>query len=149
MSRERDHVDLFAGHNSRGEPVLEEVHVDRLDDGTYRVVATPGLVLGIAAGDVLRVTADGRYEIVRRGGNLAVQVFGPPEVIEEVTKDVWALGGSLEGRTDKLTVFTVPVRAGFAAVERVFEDLVARHPEVEWYYGNVYADDGVTPLDWW
>jgi hypothetical protein len=55
-------------------------------------------------------------------------------------------GGSLDGRARRLPVFTVPVEAGFDRVERVFTDLAERHPDVDWYDGNVYADDGVTPL---
>ena len=31
----------------------------------------------------------------------------------------------------------------------MFEGFVALHPEHEWHFGNVYGDDGVTPLGWW
>jgi hypothetical protein len=141
---------MVAGIKSSGEPVFEQVLVDRLDGGAYRVVATPGLVLGIAAGDVIRVTPEARYEIVERGCNLAVHVYGGHDLVDEVMKDVWELGGSLDGRADNLTVYTIPVSAGFPQVEQVFNDLVARHPDVEWYYGNVYdTEDGVTLLNWW
>jgi hypothetical protein len=107
-------------------------------------------VLGIAANDVVRITPGASYEIVERGRNLAVQVYGNHDAVDEVTKDVWELGGSLDGRADNLTVYTIPLTAGFAKVEQVFNDLVARHPDVEWYFGNVYDnEDGVTPLGWW
>lgn len=46
-------------------------------------------------------------------------------------------------------MFTVPVRAGFERIERVMADAVASHPDCEWYFGNVYAEDGVTQLGWW
>ena len=49
---------MVAGHKTSGEPVFEQVLVDLLDDGTYRIIATPGLVLGVAADDVVRVTPD-------------------------------------------------------------------------------------------
>ena len=150
MQAERTTVDMVAGTKSSGEPVFEEVLVDRLHGGVYRVVATPGLVLGIAADDVVRVTPEARYEIVKRGRNLAVHVYGDHDLVDEVTMDVWELGGSLDGRADNLTVYTMPVSAGLPQVERVFNDLVARHPDVEWYFGNVYdTKDGVTPLNWW
>ena len=42
---------------------FEQVLVDPVADGIYRVVATPGLVLGIAAGDIIRVTPEAGYEI--------------------------------------------------------------------------------------
>jgi hypothetical protein len=82
--------------------------------------------------------------------NLAVHVYGPHALADEAVVDVKGLGGTLDGRAPNLTVFTVPVTAGFAAVEAAFNRLVAQHPEVEWYFGNVYDPaDGVTPLGWW
>lgn len=44
----------------------------------------------------------------------------------------------MDGRARGLTVFTIPVSAGFACVEEIFNRLTKRHPEVEWYFGNVY-----------
>ena len=150
MAAERTTVDLVAGRKASGEPVFEEVLVDRLDGDTYRIVATPGLVLGVAADDIVRVSPEAQFEVVERGRNLAVQVYGRHEDVDEITKDVWELGGALDGRADNLTVYTIPVTAGFPRVEAVFNALVARHPDVEWYFGNVYdPEDGVTPLDWW
>jgi hypothetical protein len=47
-------------------------------------------------------------------------------------------------------VFTVPVSAGFGAVEAAFDGYVRRQPGAEWYFGNVYDErDGMTPLNWW
>jgi hypothetical protein len=147
---ERTTVSLVAGHASSGRPVLEEVLVDRLDADVYRIVATPGLVLGVAAGDTIRVQPDTGFTLLERGRNLAIQVYGPHELADEVVTDVWALGGSLDGRAKGLTVFTIPVDATFPRVEAIFDGLAARHPEVEWYFGNVYDEtDGVTPLNWW
>ena len=52
--------------------------------------------------------------------------------------------------TNKVRVFTVPVSAGFGPVEAVFNSYTQRHPDVEWYFANVYDErDGVTPLNWW
>ena len=49
-----------------------------------------------------------------------------------------------------MIVFTIPVSAGFAAVARMFDSVVAQHPGSQWLYGNVYdPKDGKTPLDWW
>jgi len=61
------------------------------------------------------------------------------------------LGGTLEGSAheDRVFIFTLPVTATFSAVEAVFNRFVEQHPESEWYFGNVYAADGVTPLGWW
>ena len=56
-----------------------------------------------------------------------------------------ALGGHLDGRTATNLVYTVPVTAGFDAIEAIFADLAS---SVEWYYGNVYdPKDGATSLN--
>lgn len=34
-------------------------------------------------------------------------------------------------------------------MEGVLTGFCSRHPRLRWYYGNVYADDEVTPLGWW
>jgi hypothetical protein len=111
-------------------------------------------VQGIAAGDEFRlVDPDGAFEVVRRSGNLAVQVYSRKAVApvkEELTQAVERLGGNLDGCIERGMVFTIPVRAGFRAIEAVFNKCVADHPEMEWYYGNVYDPrDGKTPLNWW
>lgn len=93
--------------------------------------------------------AEGTFKVVARGQNLAIQVYGSHAVVDEVTDDVARMGGGLDGRAPGVTVFTIPVAAGFAAVETLFNRLVERHPEVEWYFGNAYDPDGVTPLGWW
>lgn len=151
MTERRTTVDLVAGQKSSGEPVYEEVLVDREGADTYRVVATPALALGTAAGDVIEVDPQrGTFDVVVRGQNLAVQVYGRHALVDEVTDDVVRLGGGLDGRAPGITVFTIPVSAGFPAVEAVFNGLAERHAEIEWYFGNVYDPiDGVTPLGWW
>jgi hypothetical protein len=50
-------VVALAGLKSSGEPVMEELLVDVLEAGYWRLVASPGLILGIAAGDTFRLNA--------------------------------------------------------------------------------------------
>jgi hypothetical protein len=52
-------------------------------------------------------------------------------------------------RGDRIFIFTLPVAATFPIVEGLFSRFVADHPASQWLYGNVYADDGVTPIGWW
>ena len=68
-------IELYAGNRSDGTPIREEVRVELLGAGRYKVLCSPGLVQGIAADDVIDVVSDDRFEIVSRGGNLCVQVF--------------------------------------------------------------------------
>jgi hypothetical protein len=147
----RSHVDLFVEGAKPGR--TQPVEVEHLGEGLLRVQCSPGLVEGIAAGDTIRVTgSDGRFEVVERGGNLSIKVFsrGPVAAIRDhIERGLAPLGGCCDGNIDRAAVFTVPVRAGFERIERVMAAAVATHPDCEWYFGNVYADDGVTPLGWW
>ncbi len=45
-------------------------------------------------------------------------------------------------------MFTVPVSVGFARIEELLNAFVPGTSGSSWYYANVYADDGVTPLGW-
>ncbi|WP_412543283.1 DUF4265 domain-containing protein [Longispora sp. K20-0274] len=144
-------VNLVAGHKDTGEPVLEEVLVSRLADGDYRLLVTPGLVLGVAAGDTISVDEESHlHALVARGGNIAVHVYGNAASVLSVADDIRALGGWHDGGLKEvLTVYTVPYRDGFRALEAILNGLVHSDPAIEWYYGNVYAADEVTPLRWW
>ncbi len=148
---QRQTLDLRAGVKTSGEPVYEEVLVDRLGNQTYRLAASPGLVLGVAAGDVIELEpADvSKFRILERGGNLAVHVHTERETAG-LASEIAKLGGWLDGQVKNLTIFTVPVSAGFKEIERVFNDFARREGGTEWYYGNVYDPaDGATPLNWW
>ena len=85
----------------------------------------------------------------RRGRNLAIQVYADHAQADGLIGEFAGLGGRIDARASGLTVFTVPVEAGFPRVESALRRFVAAHPDAEWYFGNVYAADGVTPLNWW
>lgn len=147
-------VHLYAGTNDLGTRVLDEVEVDVLGDNRFRIARSPGLVLGLARGDVIRIEADFRFEIIRRGGNVAVQVHAPPElesgVRGELAERLAAIGGSLDEYLEhRIAVFSVPLSDGFERIEAIAGEFVRIHPECDWYYGNVYDTDNVTPLRWW
>lgn len=146
-------IHLVAGAGSAGQVVREVVLVRQSSPDTYEVLASPGLVLGVAAGDTIRLTAPGEFDVVARGGNVCVQLFrgsGVAEVEELATRRLSSVGGWLDGRSAKQLVYTVPASAGFGPLEQALGQVVARFPDVEWFYGNVYdPKDGVTPLDWW
>jgi len=148
---ERTTIDLAAGQKTSREPVLEEILVTREGRERYRVEASPGLLLGLARGDLIEVDPEERsFVVLEPGGNVAGHVYGPHDVAAQVPEAVHALGGSLDGRTKDLTVFTLPVTVGFPAIESVFADLAPTDERIEWYFGIVYDPaDGVTPLGWW
>lgn len=151
---DQETLQLEAGRNSRGEPVLEEVAVEPLAGGRFRLLASPGLLDGLAAGDVFELDDAGRYGVVERSGNICVQLYYPRadlhrRVDEELVPDVNAAGGWLDGRAPGLSVLTFPLSVGFPAIERLLETWTEAVPGASWSYANVYAEDGVTPLGWW
>ena len=142
---------LVAGRKTTGEPVYEEVLGSPRPGGTFEVLKTPGLVMGIAAGDQIQIGDEpGTFDVVERGGNLAIHVYGPGSAGRSIESDVGRLGGWWDGGIpDRLTIYTIPVTAGWAAIEDLLNRLARSAGDVEWFYGNVYAEDGSTPLNWW
>ncbi|WP_328991034.1 DUF4265 domain-containing protein [Kribbella sp. NBC_01245] len=147
------HVGLLAGTGPSGRLVHEEVPAKRLADGAYQLTATPALVRGCAAGDIVQLTADGGFQVTSRDGNVAIQAFVDTEFtageIQHLTAAFEPLAGVVEAPTHRrFLVVTVPVRAGFEAIEAAMANWHAAVPTADWSFGNVFADDG-TPLNWW
>jgi hypothetical protein len=144
---------LLAGQSSSGAPAYEEVLAEQQSTKRYKLLKSPGLVQGLAAGDVFEPLPDGTFNVIERGRNLCIQIFGRADMnpVERLaTERLGVLGGRPDGQSKRELVYTVPIAAGFPAVEAVLNELVARFPEAEWYFGNVYdPSDGVTPLNWW
>ena len=150
MSEPHIHLAIHGARSGGKEPV----HAEALGGARYRVLSSPGFVLGVAASDEIELLDDeGHFRVVRRGGNVAVQVFSREPVQsfrESLARDVRdELGGVLDGGIERGLVFTIPVTAGFAAIEALFDDMVTLHPGTEWMYGNVYDPDTKAPLGWW
>ncbi len=115
----------------------------------------------LAAGDTIRVTniEVGTFDIVARGGNIAVQFYLPEiesddlqatlKVGKEITPAIELLGGRLDGHTAGLIVYTIPIGAGFRAIEDAFVAAVSEFPGSQWQYANVYEATTGEPLRWW
>ena len=136
----------------------ETLPVVALEHGGYLLLASPGFVEGLAAGDefVPDEHSPCGYRVLRRGGNLCVWFYLAEPVGERdeatvgVRRTAESLGGRLDGGYSRMLVLTVPLAAGFDAVAAAFDDAVRRHAGASWLYGNVYdPSDGVTPLNWW
>jgi hypothetical protein len=156
---EPNEVQIVAGFRD-GEPVYEYVPAVSLGGNRYRLTGSPGFALGIANGDEIETDPAERlgYRVLRRGGNVGIQVFLWRYSADErakLTQKIKQIGGWLDGgRGDgsgaSLLVYTIPVTAGFAAIESVMSEASAQLPIDQWLYANVYDPmDGVTPLDWW
>jgi len=148
-------VHVLAGLNDRGEEVLDELTVVPLRDGTFRLTRTPPLVMGLAAGDLIRLYPNShQFEVLEHGGNLAVLVTAPHQLEGRVRRDLGdrlrAIGGNLDEYVrSELAVFTVPVAPGFPAIEAILNTFAESRPGVAWYYANVYDPVTDEPLRWW
>lgn len=145
-----DHIRLHVEGSDDG---TQPVPARRLPDGTFEILYSPGFVEGVAAGDIIRVTnaKTGTFEVVRRGGNLAVKVFREPEirsVLAWLEPRFAELSARIDGHIERAFVLTIPVRTGFTAVEAAMSAASAEFSGLEWYYGNVYDEEG-RPLNWW
>lgn len=136
-----------------GREVFEEVLTERLEEHVFRLRRSPGLVLGLAAGDEIEVDEGGGFSLLKRAGNICIQVYwrGDLRDLEQfVGLRLKKIGGWIDGRSHAEIVCTVPISAGFQSVESVFNSAAQEYSGLEWYYGNVYDPvDGVTPLNWW
>ena len=148
-------VPIFSGGAHQGEEVLP---VLSLGHGRYILLASPGFVEGLAAGDEFELDASVAYghRVLRRGGNLCVWFYHAELVDQSSTATAGirvvaeSLGGRLDGGYSHMLVLTVPLAAGFDAVAGAFDEAVRRHAGSAWLYGNVYdPSDGMTPLNWW
>ena len=148
----RHTLNIFVQKRRDGSPFYEEVLVEPLGDGRYKLVQSPGLVLDTAADDIFELDDQHRLEMIERGMNLCIQVFHRTkgtELERALARRMITVGGRLDGQTASVIVYTVPVSVGFRRVEEALE-VVAEFPDAKWYYGNVYdPEDGVTPLNWW
>jgi|RhiMetdeSRZDD1v2_1073273.scaffolds.fasta_scaffold00066_34 hypothetical protein len=146
-------VNLVAATNPDGTPFYESVLVEHIGPQRYLVLASPGLLEGFAAGDEIELVPEqgSGYRVTKRGGNVCVQFFwNADESRPWLEPRVAALGGRLDGQTPGILVFTIPVTAGFPAIESIFYEADKRYPGCKWMYGNVYDPvDGVTQLNWW
>ncbi|MCI0585795.1 MAG: DUF4265 domain-containing protein [Planctomycetes bacterium] len=151
------HLDLPVLDSGETEVVSREVlEVERLGDGGFRLLQSPAFVWGIAAGDVIELDpgALSGLRLRSRAGNLAVVVALPDAAdkgaapIRRLIGDVASMGGVLDGGPERMLVFTIPVKAGFARIESAFNLLQRSLEGAGWWYGNVY-DRNDRPLGWW
>lgn len=137
-----------------GKPQREPVHAEPVTPGVWRILHSPGFVLGIAAGDEFSFDdEDGSFRVLKRSGGLAIQIFSKQRIaddlpaLEELAE---SLSGTVDGSIERAAVLTIPVAVGFPKIESALRSMCANRPHLEWFFGNVYdPSDGITPLRWW
>jgi hypothetical protein len=135
-----------------GSDVVEEVLVERSDEGTLRVASSPGMIDGLAADDIIVLDAQAKtgYRLVTRGQNVCVHVFreagDAAELRLRLEPVVESIGGWLDATMGAAGLcFTIPVHVGFATIEEAFRSVLGD----DWYYSNVYDEMTNAPLNWW
>jgi hypothetical protein len=154
-----DHVNVAVeGASSKG---VESVPAQYIGDKKWRLLRSPLYAMQLAAGDTImpRANEAGAFEVISRGGNVAVHFYLPESELDdsEATKAaaddlaprVAKLQGRLDGRTLGLMVFTIPIAATFSAIEDLFAAAVSERPGAQWQFANVYHPATGEPLRWW
>lgn len=117
------------------------------------MLGTPGIAQGCATGDEIVVEPDGSHLVQRRGGNVAVHIYTrgsfSPEDLAGLRAAFAHVGGSVEAPANgRFAVVTVPVVAGFPAIEAAIHGWSVDRDDVERNFGNVYDESG-SLLNWW
>jgi hypothetical protein len=133
-----------AGKTSSGRDVMEELLVSPEADA-WRLLRSPGLVLGTTVDEARDV------RVLRRGGNVAVQLFfmsDGADVVKAALAAFADIEARLDGESNRQVVFTIPFAVGFEAIEKRLAIVMRSCPGADWMYGNVY-DENRQPLSWW
>lgn len=154
MEQEHAVLQLYAGTRPDGEPVYEKAAVRALPDAGYLLLHSPGFIRGIARGDTIALVSEraGTFKVLSRGGNLAVRVYcrGEAEFPDTIlTPQVTQLEGRRDIKSAHLLVYSIPAKAGFEAIESIFDEALSGSPDNSWAYGNVYDEHSGQPLNWW
>jgi len=156
MMPQQQKISLLIQESPPGGATHEVLPAVHLGGNRYCLLNSPAMVFDVAAGDEIELFPDGKFEIVSRSGNIAIQFF--KKSVEESRRadlkghlvEAFArIGGWLDGESPSMLVFTVSVGVGFPSIEREISRVASHHPTLEWTYGNVYGADGKTPLNWW
>jgi len=154
-----DHVNVAVdGSATKG---VGPVPARQLEDGSWLLLHSPLYALQLAAGDTIRIVDNetGTFDVLAHGGNVVVQFYlseqewkdpqATARAASAITPGVVACGGRLEGQTRGLIVYTIPLEAGFSAIEAMFAEAVHAFPGAQWQYTNVYDARTGEPLRWW
>jgi hypothetical protein len=123
----------------------ETLEVAPVSPNRLRLLHSPALVDGLAGGDVIELdsTAAEGFRLVSRSRNASIAA-------RRLRDALLALGGVFDGGPPRMLVFTVPLSAGFPAIENALHRFLEDQGGAAWWYGNVYErGDSTRPLDWW
>lgn len=134
----------------------EDVFAIEENNGRWRLANSPGMIPGLAAGDVISLNSNlpAGFLLHEHGNNFCVHFFIHPRDFnrakQEAVAAVEEIGGWLDalmGRTG--FSFTLPVDIGFPPLETCFNTLQDNFSDSRWLYSNVYDPETNEPLNWW
>jgi len=140
MKNSEEIIRVFAGKNQHGS-VYEELPAKKESGGTYLLLASPGLALGLAKGDLIHLNG-GHHELIKHGGNFCIQMYVTNvdrQSLERITGLLRPISGTLDGHGNGALAFTVPTSAGFSATNGIF-DKIREFLGSDYYYSNIYRD---------
>jgi hypothetical protein len=132
----------------------ESVLAVMLAPNRFRLIASPSLLLGLAADDVIELAPEEPRgcRLLERSGNVCVQLCldKPCDHVERsLLPFVKAANGWLDGKLDapaaQMLVFTFPASTRPDQLEEVRAVAEAAFPGCRWCYGNVTAPSGNAP----
>lgn len=152
-------IELPICHVREGCELKSEVsEVQRIGENQYRLLYSPGVVEGVARGDVIEICHDDPkgFRVIHRSRFLCVWFYfqdaGSNRGAEgdQVRRAVERAGGVCDGGGNTHLIFSIPVSKGFPAVEALFDGLASQYAGSSWCYGNVYDPwNHFEPLGWW
>ena len=103
----------------------EVLEVEPLSQGRYRLLHSPALLEGVAAGDVIEPNPAilSGFIVISRSGNLAIVVaFSSADMktitVARFTELVSQLGGVYDGGPERIVVASIPISTGFPRIEQ-------------------------------
>jgi hypothetical protein len=138
-------------------PIFEELPAYQLSDNAYELLASPGLALNLAKGDIVEIIdREKPARVLKRGGNFCINIY-TDEASEAILADLGLevqqqLHGTLDGRFSGSLALSVPASVGIHKINEFF-DAFRQKTGWEWYFSNIYANfadpEDETLLDWW
>ncbi len=156
-----DHDHVAVAVTDTISPGVEHVPARHLEGSAWQLLRSPLYARHVAGGDTIELVSPetGEFRVLARGGNVCIHFYlsetaaddasATGSVAESLAVSLGRLGGRVEASTPGLISASVPVTAGFPAIEQLLERVVGENPGAQWEYTNVYDQYSGEPLRWW
>ena len=136
---------LLSADEPNGRVVREALPVRRLTEDTVEVLGSPGMLLGFAAGDTLKVAADHRFVVTERGPNVCIQAFAAQPVAPNPIGDLRNQLAAFEGLVEtpehrKMIVLTLPATVGTQRVTEILNTWARQASLDGWWFNDAATE---------